>query len=106
VRSVLGRFLEHSRVYYFHDHGQHQLWLSSADIMERNMFRRVEVAVPVYSQPNKDRILKEIFEVNLAENVRVWELQTDGNYLLRHSAHAENPQDILLNLKKTSIHTS
>jgi polyphosphate kinase len=79
VRSIVGRFLEHSRVYWFENGGEHELYLGSADWMERNFFRRVEVAFPVLRKQLRDRILKDL-EIYLADNTNAWELRTDGTY--------------------------
>ncbi|MES1196084.1 MAG: RNA degradosome polyphosphate kinase, partial [Steroidobacter sp.] len=80
VRSIVGRFLEHSRVYYFHNAGDTELYLASADWMERNFFRRVEIAFPVQSSRYKARILRDM-ETYLSDNTQAWILQADGNYL-------------------------
>jgi len=79
VRSILGRFLEHSRVYYFANGGQPELWCASADWMERNFFRRIEVAFPVDRSKLRDRILRDL-EMWLADNVNAWLLRADGSY--------------------------
>ncbi len=79
VRSILGRFLEHSRVYYFANKGRHKLWCSSADWMERNFFRRVEVAVPIDRPKLRTRIISDL-EAWLADNTNAWELKPDGTY--------------------------
>ena len=80
VRSIIGRFLEHPRVYWFRNDGQEELWLASADWMERNFFRRVEIAFPVTEKSLKQRIYREAIEVYLADNTQAWELQSDGSY--------------------------
>ncbi|MCH8553054.1 MAG: polyphosphate kinase 1 [Natronospirillum sp.] len=82
VRSVLGRFLEHTRVFYFSNapHGG-EIWASSADWMERNMFHRVESAFPILNRHMKDRVLREL-EYYLRDNCEAWELQPNGAYLL------------------------
>jgi polyphosphate kinase len=80
VRSVLGRFLEHSRVYFFENAGQPRLWCASADWMERNFFRRVEVAVPIERSKLRERIIHDL-ESWLADNTNAWLLQTDGSYV-------------------------
>jgi polyphosphate kinase len=97
VRSVIGRFLEHSRVYYFGNKGQHKVWCSSADWMERNFFRRVEVAVPIERIKLRDRIIGDL-ESWLADNTNAWLLQSDGSYqrLQSDSEAAYSAQDALL----------
>ncbi len=79
VRSIVGRFLEHSRVYCFENAGERELYLASADWMERNFFRRVEIAFPVLRTQPRERIFKDI-EIYLADNTNAWELQSDGSY--------------------------
>lgn len=79
VRSIIGRFLEHSRVYYFLNHGAQELYCASADWMERNFFRRVEVAFPIERAKHRERILRDL-EVYLADNTQAWELRADGSY--------------------------
>ncbi|WCK53671.1 RNA degradosome polyphosphate kinase [Aneurinibacillus sp. Ricciae_BoGa-3] len=86
VRSIVDRFLEHSRIYYFHHGGDEQIYLSSADWMTRNMERRVEILFPVESAPLKKR-LKEMLHIYLRDNVKARELHPDGCY-----THIE-PQD-------------
>ncbi len=79
VRSILGRFLEHSRVYYFANGGAPELWCASADWMERNFFRRIEVAFPIDRPKLRDRVLRDL-EVWLADNQNAWLLRADGSY--------------------------
>ncbi len=79
VRSVIGRFLEHSRVFYFENGGEPELWLSSADWMDRNFFRRVEVAFPVKHADLRERILSDL-ETYLWDNTQAWLLDRDGQY--------------------------
>jgi polyphosphate kinase len=79
VRSIIGRFLEHSRVYWFENAGESELYLASADWMERNFFRRVEVAFPVMRRRLVERIHKDL-EIYLADNTNAWELRADGSY--------------------------
>jgi len=79
VRSVMGRFLEHSRVYYFCNDGADELFCASADWMERNFFRRIEVAFPVDRPKLKERILRDL-ETWLADNTNAWMLLPDGTY--------------------------
>ncbi|HUO96801.1 MAG TPA: polyphosphate kinase 1 [Steroidobacteraceae bacterium] len=79
VRSIMGRFLEHSRVYYFQNDGAEELWCASADWMERNFFRRVEVAFPVDRPKLRERIVRDL-ETWLADNTNAWILNADGTY--------------------------
>lgn len=95
VRSIVGRFLEHSRAYYFHNAGDGELYLASADWMERNFFRRVEVAFPVQSSRYKTRILRDM-ETYLRDNTQAWILQADGNYI---KSLAENQPQITAQLE-------
>jgi polyphosphate kinase len=80
VRSVIGRFLEHSRVYYFENGGDSELYCASADWMERNFFRRVEVAFPILRRNHRKRILRDL-EIYLADNTHAWLLGADGRYV-------------------------
>src|SRR5690606_6910547 len=79
VRSIVGRFLEHSRVYYFHNDRRPEIYCSSADWMERNFFHRIEVCFPIEQQSQRERILEDL-ETYLADNVQAWELRSDGSY--------------------------
>ena len=80
VRSVVGRFLEHSRVYYFYADGAEDIYISSADWMRRNLFRRVESCAPVRDPKLKQRLIREGLGVYLEDNVDAWELDKDGVY--------------------------
>jgi len=79
VVSVLGRFLEHSRVFYFRNDGEPKLYISSADWMPRNFFSRVEIAVPV-PEELFERTKKECLDLYLRDNTFAWEMQGDGTY--------------------------
>ncbi|MBI2320507.1 MAG: polyphosphate kinase 1, partial [Betaproteobacteria bacterium] len=80
VRSVIGRFLEHSRIFYFHNDGAEDVYLSSADWMERNFFRRIEACFPVLDPRLKQRVIKEGLKAYLADNSQAWEMDSNGNY--------------------------
>ena len=80
VRSVVGRFLEHHRIFHFRAGGADQVWLSSADWMERNFFRRIELCFPVLDDKLKKRVIKEGLRAYLADNVQTWEMGPDGTY--------------------------
>ncbi len=79
VRSIIGRFLEHHRCYSFANGGETELYLSSADWMERNLFRRVEVAFPVLDDKLRERVLDHL-QAYLADTAQSWVLQPDGTY--------------------------
>ena len=81
VRSLMGRFLEHARVFSFHNDGQNELFISSADWMPRNLYSRVETCVPIEEKALRTRINEEVFDLAFADNVGSWELQPSGEYL-------------------------
>jgi len=97
VRSIVGRFLEHSRVFYFGNDGNDELYLASADWMERNFFRRVEIAFPVREQTHRDRILRDL-NLYLVDNTHAWTLGMDGKYTRqeRGEEEARDAQSALL----------
>ena len=80
VGSIVGRFLEHSRVYRFLNGGQDEIYLGSADLMNRNLDRRVEVLFPIEDERLKDRIRMEVLDMALSDNVKMRWLQPDGSY--------------------------
>jgi polyphosphate kinase len=88
VISVIGRFLEHSRVFYFLNDGAEAYYLGSADWMSRNLSYRVEAAVPVEDPASRAR-LKELLEILLADNRQAWDLSPDGTWMQRHPAEGE-----------------
>ncbi len=81
VRSIIGRFLEHTRVYYFENNGSPEVFCSSADMMERNLHRRVEVCFPIRSPELRRRVVRETFDNYLADNTHAWILRPDGTYV-------------------------
>jgi len=83
VRSVIGRFLEHHRIFYFHADGKQNIYLSSADWMERNFFRRIEISFPVLEPKLKRRVLKEGLKPYLADNCQAWEMNANGEYRIK-----------------------
>jgi len=82
VRSIVGRFLEHTRVFYFNNDGAEDVYLASADWMPRNFFRRVEVCFPVFDAKLKRRVINEGLTPYLQDNVQAWLMQSDGTYVL------------------------
>jgi polyphosphate kinase len=98
VRSIVGRFLEHSRAFYFYDDGNEHVYLSSADWMGRNFFRRVEVAFPILDRKLKQRVIDEGFRVMLNDHKQAWMMQADGSYVKKTSkSHLrKGGQEVLL----------
>ena len=89
VRSIVGRFLEHSRIFYFHNDGDEQVYLSSADWMDRNFFRRVEVCFPVLDEKLKKRVVDESLKTYLADVGEAWEMDGNGRYERKKAAHGK-----------------
>jgi polyphosphate kinase len=80
VRSIVGRFLEHSRVFYFRNGGAEDVFLASADWMDRNFFRRIELCFPVLDPALKRRVIREGLQPYLDDNCHAWEMRPDGGY--------------------------
>jgi polyphosphate kinase len=99
VRSVIGRFLEHSRIFYFRNDLQHDVYLSSADWMDRNFFRRIEVCFPVLDKKLKKRVIDEGLKIYLQDNSQAWDMDSAGHYRRKHtrSAGKKCAQNELLN---------
>ncbi len=100
VRSIVGRFLEHSRLFYFYNDGKELIYLSSADMMQRNLDRRVEVAFPIENPKLKEELQRTLIKVSLKDNVKARILQPDGSYKfveVTNSQKRVNSQDWLMN---------
>jgi len=82
VRSIIGRFLEHTRVFCFHNDGAEDVYLASADWMDRNFFRRIELCFPVLDPALKQRVIREGLQPYLDDNCQAWEMRPDGSYEL------------------------
>jgi len=80
VISIVGRFLEHSRVYYFRNDGREEALIGSADLMERNLDQRVEILVPVLDGALTSALKKRLLDLQLSDTVRATELHSDGVY--------------------------
>ncbi len=86
VRSIIGRLLEHHRVFYFYAGGEEKVYLSSADWMERNFFRRIELAFPILDKKLKRRVITEGLQIYLTDNQQAWEMDANGSYHLRRGS--------------------
>jgi len=91
VVSVVGRFLEHSRTYYFHNGGRFQIYCGSADLMRRNLDRRVEVLFPIEDLALKKQVRDELLEPYLKDTVNAHLLQPDGTYIRLHPENGQPP---------------
>jgi polyphosphate kinase len=91
VRSIVGRFLEHSRVYWFGNDGAPEMYCASADWLERNLLRRVETCFPILDPELAKRVYREVLQNYLDDNLNAWELDADGIYHKRAPAHDEAP---------------
>jgi len=97
VRSIIGRFLEHSRVYYFENAGAREIYCGSADWMDRNLFRRIEVAFPVEAPELQSRVADDL-KLYLADDTQAWVLDSDGIYTRAEGADHACAQTRLLSL--------
>jgi polyphosphate kinase len=93
VGSIVGRFLEHSRVYHFINGGADEVYAGSADLMNRNLDRRVEVLFPIESPRLRERVIREVIDLSLTDNTRMRWLQPDGTYIRRRNPD-ESPLDV------------
>ena len=104
VRSIIGRFLEHTRIFYFRNDLQHDVYLASADWMDRNFFRRIETCFPILDKRLKKRVIDEGLKVYLQDNSQAWEMNGDGQYRQKQPRRAVRKcaQNELLNLLASS----
>ncbi|MCW8830070.1 MAG: RNA degradosome polyphosphate kinase, partial [Gammaproteobacteria bacterium] len=98
VRSIVGRFLEHSRIYYFQNIDKPKVYCSSADWMERNMYRRVEACFPILDEALKKRVINEGLLTYLADNTDSWILQADSNYKRLAPTAKQKPKSVQMSL--------
>lgn len=89
VRSIVGRFLEHSRIYWFGNDGESELYCASADWLERNLLHRVETCFPILDEDLAERVFKEALQNYLDDNANAWELDADGEYRKLSPAEGE-----------------
>jgi len=100
VMSIVGRFLEHSRIFYFQNGGEEEIYIGSADWMARNLDRRIEVIVPIREPALCQSLRRDVLELLLTDNCQAWDLQPDGRYIRRQptgDTKRINTQMILLN---------
>jgi len=104
VTSVVGRFLEHSRIYYFHNGGEEEIYLGSADLMPRNLDRRVEVLFPLEDPDLIRQVKDQILGAYMADNVKAREMGSDGTYIRRRTRRGSNAvsvQNVLIERAKS-----
>ena len=94
VTSIVGRYLEHSRIYYFHNGGTEEIYLGSADLMERNLDKRVEVLFPIEEDAIRAHIVGEVLPGYLRDTVNARELNADGEWINRRPAEGDEPFDV------------
>ncbi|MCU0523283.1 MAG: polyphosphate kinase 1 [Elainella sp. Prado103] len=103
VVSIVGRYLEHSRIFYFQNNGQDELYIGSADWMTRNLDRRVEAVTPI-DDPGIAKDLQEILGILLSDNRQAWELQPDGSYIQRRPTNGEPERSSQVILTEMALH--
>jgi polyphosphate kinase len=94
VISVVGRFLEHSRIYYFYSHGKEIIYMGSADLMPRNLNQRVEVLFPVEDEDMIRCLRDRVLEIYLQDHIKAWRMQPDGSYDREQASPGEVLQDV------------
>lgn len=92
VRSIVDRFLEHSRVYYFENACQPQVFIASADWLQRNFFRRIELAIPIEDGRLRERVIRTLLAIPLADNTKARLMQPDGSYQRAVPARGQKPR--------------
>ncbi|MDX8380298.1 MAG: polyphosphate kinase 1 [Gallionella sp.] len=109
VRSIIGRFLEHTRIFYFRNDLKHDVYLASADWMDRNFFRRIEVCFPVLDKKLKKRVIDEGLKIYLQDNSQAWDMNSEGKYRLKRAGRAVKKcaqTELLEQLASTALKTS
>jgi polyphosphate kinase len=101
VMSVVGRFLEHSRIYYFRNNGDEEYFIASADAMKRNLEARVEVLCPVEGSVLCGE-LRDIFDIHISDQHSVWDMQPDGSYIQRRPSGTQSAGSHHLMIEKAS----
>ncbi len=93
VRSIVGEFLEHARLYYFHNNGVPEVFVGSADLMTRNLNGRIEVLTPVLNPGMQENLMEQVIALQLHDNFHAWVLQPDGSYIKLKPKHGEKAFD-------------
>jgi polyphosphate kinase len=103
VTSVVGRFLEHSRIYYFHNGGEEQIYIGSADLMPRNIDHRVELLVPIRDPAMIRRLRDDLLALYLSDNVKARQMLPNGTYVKKKTGNRApvNAQEFLLEPRRT-----
>ncbi len=97
VISIVGRFLEHARIYYFQNGGEEEYFIGSADLMQRNLKSRVEVVAPVEAPASREQ-LRQLLDMQLADQRDAWDMQSDGSYIQRHPKPGEKTKSSQLQM--------
>jgi len=105
VVSIVGRFLEHSRIFWFHNNRQEEFYIGSADWMTRNLDRRVEAVIPV-EDPKLVQQLKDVMTILMADNRHAWDLQSDDTYIQRQPTADEEERSAQVILMQKAIAAS
>lgn len=101
VISIIGRFLEHHRVYYFRMDEEEHFYCASADLMERNLYNRIEIMFPINEPECRKRIKQEIFKNYLRDNANAWEMQADGSYKRMNGSYSAQEKLLALYAKQS-----
>jgi polyphosphate kinase len=106
VISIVGRFLEHNRIYYFYNNGADEIYCGSADLMQRNLDRRVEIVFPIQNYGMKRFLKEQILDICLADNVKSRVLLPTGNYVLNHPVYIEKEVSLHDKMMKRTVNIS
>ncbi len=103
VTSLVGRFLEHPRIFYFHNNGDERIYMGSADLMQRNLDRRIETLVPILDQDIRKHLFDDILMPHLNDTAKAYTLNTDGSYSRKKVARHETPlhaQNLMMHMRE------
>ncbi len=105
VKSIVGRFLEHSRIYYFYNNGKEDMYLSSADLMQRNLDRRVEIAFPVENKEIRKILYDSVLDLSVKDNIKSRILLPNGNYVFDHPVFTQPLINVQEWLMEHNVHS-